>query len=736
MATVSETGVSANMAATKLEPCSLLMTCQVQILASDGSSVKTRALLDSGSSASFISEKLVQSLRLNRTKQRVSVSGIGGISPPQPIRSVTSFKIVPIGIRANAINITALVVPRVISDLPVSPVPFDPKWTHLSDLQFADPEFGNPGRVEILLGVDVFTDVLLHGRRKGPPGSPAAMETLFGWVLCGNTESTTSTTTSVTVCHASVNTGDDLIRRFWEIEEPPSNSNHLSMEERAVVQHFKSNHSRKCNGRFVVPLPKRPDVTTLGESRSQAVRRFLSLERSLNSKNRFKDIDEVVQEYFTLQHAEAVPLFDLGKPTSEVFYLPIHAVYKQSSTTTKVRAVFDASANGKSLNDLLLVGPTIHPPLIDVLLRFRTYRITITADVSKMYQAVELVDEDKDLHRFVWRSSPDQLLRDYRMTRLTFGVSASSFAANMAVKQNALDLVHEYPSAAQVVEECFYVDDCLTGSNTIEGAINLHLKLVELFDRGIFLLRKWNSSDTTVLQSINPNLRDSLEVLTISGSGEYTKALGLEWNTTFDHFRLTIPDSPLPDTITKQILVSQIAKIFDVLGWFSPVLIKMKILLQRLWEEKVDWDDPIPSSIHDSWLHLRSKLSLLSNYHLPRYYFPKNVNIINTQLHGFCDASEDAYGGVVYIRGEDADGNVHVALVLAKTKVAPLKRLTIPRLELCGAYLLSQLLDHTKNIYRLPISTVHAWTDSTIVLNWLNGSPKRLKLLLAIVFHQ
>ena len=130
---------------------------------------------------------------------------------------------------------------------------------------------------------------------------------------------------------------------------------------------------------------------------------------------------------------------------------------------------------------------------------------------------------------------------------------------------------------------------------------------------------KWNSSDATVLQSINPNLGDSLEVLTISESGEYTKALGLKWNTTIDHFHFTIPDSPLPDTITKMIIVSQIAKIFDVFGWFSPVLIKMKILLQRLWEEKIDWDDPIPSSTHDSWLQLRSQLSLLSNYHLPRY---------------------------------------------------------------------------------------------------------------------
>ena len=126
-----------------------------------------------------------------------------------------------------------------------------------------------------------------------------------------------------------------------------------------------------------------------------------------------------MQEYFTLQHAETVPPFDLGKPTSEVFYLPIQAVYKQSSTTTKVRAVFYASAkssSGKSLNDLL-VGPTIHPPLIDVLLHFQTYCIAITADVSKMYGAVELADNDKDLHRLVWRSSLDRFLRDYKRTR-------------------------------------------------------------------------------------------------------------------------------------------------------------------------------------------------------------------------------------------------------------------------------------------------------------------------------
>ena len=171
-----------------------------------------------------------------------------------------------------------------------------------------------------------------------------------------------------------------------------------------------------------------------------------------------------------------------------------------------------------SLNDTLLVGPTVHPPLVDVLLRFRLHRVALTADVSKMYRAVELTNDDKDLHRFVWRSNPSEPLKDYRMTRLTFGISASSFAANMAIKQNAINLAHEYPQASEMVEEFFYVDDCLTGADNNEDAIKLHHQLQALLSRGGFHLRKWNSSELAVLKRIDPGVRDSYEVLTISGS--------------------------------------------------------------------------------------------------------------------------------------------------------------------------------------------------------------------------
>ena len=203
---------------------------------------------------------------------------------------------------------------------------------------------------------------------------------------------------------------DNALRRFWEIEEPPTKAYaEISQKERIAMKHFNDHYTRTKDVQFVVPMPKESNGLILGESRSQAVRRFLSLERSLHGKNRFSELDDVIQEYFDLQHAEMVPPEDLRKPTHEVYYLPIHAVYKHSSTTTKVRAVFDASAksetgvslNYHSMTHLFQKGPTIHTQPIDVILRFRLNRVAITADVGKMYQALHLGPEHKDLHRFV-----------------------------------------------------------------------------------------------------------------------------------------------------------------------------------------------------------------------------------------------------------------------------------------------------------------------------------------------
>ena len=174
----------------------------------DGSSVEARALLDNASSASFVSERLVQSLSLPCVRQSVRVTGIGGLSHSNPIQYISSFTISAVRSCSRKLEITAIVVPKVTCDLPVHPVPFDLKWKHLFDLSLADLMFGQPGRIGILLGVDVFADVLCQGRRTGPTGSPVAFETDFGWVLSGRAE---PKTVDVPSHHSSV---DDTLRKF------------------------------------------------------------------------------------------------------------------------------------------------------------------------------------------------------------------------------------------------------------------------------------------------------------------------------------------------------------------------------------------------------------------------------------------------------------------------------------------------------------------------------------------
>ena len=524
----------------------LLMTCRVFILSPNGITTQARALLDSASSTSFVSERLAQHLRLPRLRRQAQITGIGGLAHQSLGQSVVRFSIASALPTVEKFDVEAIVLPKVTSDLPLHPIPFNPKWDHLSGISLADPDFGSPGMVDVLLGVDIFSDVLLHGRRFGPAGSPTAFETRLGWVLAGAVDCERPMS-QVVANHATVGLTDDLLRRFWETEEPSTGRPSISVDEQSVVTHFQRAHSRNEAGRFIVPLPRKPDVKPLGESRSLAVRRFLSLECTLHSKGRFQDLSQVMEEYFEMGHAEAVPKADLDKPCEDVFYLPMHAVVKESSTTTKFRAVFDASAKssmGVSLNDQLLVGPTVHSSLIDVLLRFRLHRVALSTDVSRMYRAILLPKDERDLHRFVWRQHPNDVLRDCRMTRVTFGVASSSFAANMAVKQNAFDHSNEFPLAAAAVHTSFYVDDGLVGADSLKEAVELQEQLQGLFAQGGFLLRKWKSSEPAVLGHLPPDLLDPQLSQVIRDPEGFAKALGIEWSTGLDSFRLTVAKLP------------------------------------------------------------------------------------------------------------------------------------------------------------------------------------------------
>ena len=422
---------------------------------------------------------------------------------------MTTISVSPIKGNSPSISAKAAIDPEVTCDLPLQGASHVKEMAHIKPLELADPTFHIPG---ILLGGGTFPKIMLQEQLTGPENTPMAVRTVFGWAIIGE-YLPRSSLQSINALNS--NPEDDILTRFWRVEEPPSNESIFTPDEEKVQHHYADTHVYVPDpGYYQVSLPRVEDHPELGLSRPQACHRFLSNERALIKRGTHSDFQKVVREYLELGHAEKVPQSALTS-NHEHYYLPMHGVTKASSKSTKLRVVFDASAkitNHLSLNDILATGPTLHPTLETILLQFCLHSIALSADISKMYRAVHLNPNDRDLHRFLWREEPNAPLVDYRMTRVTFGVSSSPFLAIKTLRQLALDFGTQFPSAAPLVLNSFYVDDLLTGAETPEQALNLFQSMRELLSKGGFDLRKWRSSSQVVLASIDPSLQETLPI--------------------------------------------------------------------------------------------------------------------------------------------------------------------------------------------------------------------------------
>ena len=720
-------------------PEALMTTAKVLLMGPRGQEVQARALIDSGASLSLVSSKMVQKLCLPMEPSNLTLTGVQGFCG-KPIKHKTTLTISPTFNRDKKIRCSPMVVKTVTANLPVEKLEIVHDLPHLVGLQLADEDYNLPAAIDILIGADLHPQIMCKQMiRTGRESEPMAQATEFGWVISGPATSLQPAVPTLPAIHASIQPEDpclnSLVQKFWKSEEPPEEEETvLSMQEQQAESHY-SDHtvysSEQC--RYQVTVPKKPDLFPLGESRGQAVTRFLSNERSLERRNIKPLFQEVMNQYFQLGHAEVVPPGEAVPACC--YYLPMHAVFKDSSTTTKLRVVFDGSVpttSGTSLNQALLVGPTIQPTLSEILLKFRTYPIALNSDISKMYREVALSPEDKDLHRFVWRDSPADPLQDCRMCRVTFGVSASPFLAVRTLQQTARDHGGDYPSATHHIESSFYVDDFLGGADSVQAAIQLFLDLRKVLEKGGFNLTKWRSSSKEVLQEVPLHLQEATPVkdATSSTAPTLSKALGLIWDSESDVMSPAINvDSTF--TPTKRGVYSDVSKTYDVLGWIAPTVVLMKILFQELWKTGQDWDEEIPPALADQHLLWRKELPLLKKKVIPRCYKLPHLRPILTELHAFCDASLKAYGAVVYCRTTYRDHPPVISLVTAKTKVAKIVPPTVPRLELCGAVLLVKLLTSTARTLDIPKEQWHAWTDSSIVLAWLDGQPRNFKTYVA-----
>ncbi|XP_065084476.1 uncharacterized protein LOC135706751 [Ochlerotatus camptorhynchus] len=554
----------------------LLATAVVVIEDSQGSRYPARGLLDSGSECNFISESLSQLMKVASQKVDISILGIGqsGTSVKRKIQAVVKSRV-----SSYSRPMDFLVLPKVTACLPTSTVQAN-GWDIPADIELADPEFFRSREVDLVMGIQAFFSFFPSGREVPlGTGMPVLTESVFGWIVTG--EVATSNHGARYSCNMSVSSNlEELMARFWSYEEVGAVSK-LSPDETRCEEQFERTVERNSDGRYSVTLPKNDNVLAeLGKSRDIALRRLRAVERRLEKNPDLqKQYFNFMTEYFELGHMRRVD--DNEEGTVKRCFLPHHPVIKESSTTTKVSVVFDAScktSSGISLNDAIYADPVVQQDLRSIFLRSRTRQVMVVADVEKMFRQIWTNLIDTPLQCVLWLGTDGSVVA-YELLTVTYGTKSAPYLATRTLKQLA---------------------------NDVESAVELRRQIDAMMNSGGFKLRKWASNCPTVLEDIpkeNLALPDS-NGIDLDQDAE-VKTLGLTWLPNVDCFKFsfTIPSLTDDQILTKRQVLCFIARLFDPLGLLGATITAAKIFMQRLWCLKgehgqcLQWDDPLPGTV-------------------------------------------------------------------------------------------------------------------------------------------
>ena len=380
----------------------ILPTARVLVQNKHGEFEPYRALIDSGSQINIISEKAVDFLGLKKQKTSVTIAGIGGESACDAkgeVNIVISSKLEP----QFKMEITAVILRKVTSPTQATRVT-SKFWSKFNKSELADPQYNQPGHIDLLLGADVMFSVLGNKLKKGGPRDPVALWTKFGWII-GGSASQQHAATKIYCNLATVEAPlDQLLHRFWAVEEPPAaEKKHLTEDERKCEAIFQTTTTRGEDGKFIVKIPFKDEQPNLGKSRTIAMKRLSGVEARLSRVTGLRQqYEEFMDEYEKEGHMTEITEEDPKQ--EEATYLPHHPVIRQTALTTKLRVVFDASAkteNGHALNGEQLVGPTVQDDLVSIFMRFRLHKVAINSDIKAMYRQIWITPEQRDLQRIL-----------------------------------------------------------------------------------------------------------------------------------------------------------------------------------------------------------------------------------------------------------------------------------------------------------------------------------------------
>ncbi|XP_059053595.1 uncharacterized protein LOC131847882 [Achroia grisella] len=556
---------------------------------------RVRALLDCGSQSSFMTNNLKNRLSLkSNSNQLVNVISVGN----NVFNKVTETCVAQLKSLTKPFNVTLgfLILPEITGDLPKAKIDIN-NINLPNNVILADPNFNHPAPIEILIGADIFWDILGCEQHSLGPKHPKLRNSQFGWLISGPIYTNFCYKQASTQCHHTVTTKPDdnihqELTKFWEIEEVSLKSL-LSEEEKACERHFLSHTTRLNTGRFCVHLPVKDSPDCLGESYTLAKRRLVSLERKFRKQSSLKtQYIEFMREYSELGHLSECTLTEYD----EAYFLCHHAVFKDTSESTKIRVVFDGSApssSGQSINDLLMVGPNMQDTLFSILIRARQHKYLLTGDVEKMYRQIQVAKRDRKFQLVLWREDESEPIKAYELNTVTYGMASSSYLSTRCLWQ----LGEESPDkkVKTIIQRDFYIDDLITGAENEHDLRYIHKAVSEVLQKGCFNLRKFKTNLPSIVQNNSNN--DDLSF------SESTSTLGIGWNPPTDtlHFPIKFPCSVETANLSKRAVLSSIFRIFDPLGLLSPCVVRAKIILQQIWLLKVGWDEPVPDNIQMEW---------------------------------------------------------------------------------------------------------------------------------------
>ncbi|XP_064100721.1 uncharacterized protein LOC135211335 [Macrobrachium nipponense] len=382
---------------------------------------------------------------------------------------------------------------------------------------------------------------------------------------------------------------------------------------------------------------------------------------------------------------------------------------------TPIHIVFDASARmdkqAPSLNDCLYFGPSLTGHLTDLLLKFRLDPFAVSADISKAFLRVGLQPSDHDYTRFIWLKDPnnEKDLQAYRFRSVLFGATCSPFLLQSTLQHH----FETYPTSPEVsfFMTKFYVNNLIGSLPTTVSLYSLYKVAKEvLLDAGM-PLREWISNDPTFN-----------EMVTQEGdrTTEGSDLVKVHWNYKTDHLSIkppTFEEAPL----TKWLHLSNLSKVFDPLGLFAPIIIRAKVLMQKVWKLFKRWDEIFPPELQEEWSKIKEDLENISYQEFPRFTANRGTNY---SLHIFCDASEKAYGAAAYLMDLHEGAN----LVFSKARVASLKKKSIPQLELTANYSAVKIADYFRTVFTtdgVKITDTVIWSDSKVALHWIQNNKSK-----------